>query len=460
MSPAPALQPRPAVAPLAPWRFPVPRHDRLDNGVTVLTHHMPGQHVATVTCHLGIPATAEPDGCDGITAVMAACLGRGAHGITAREFEQRAAAAGITWTASPGWTGPSITLELPARQLPSALDLLYWAVAEPAFDPAEVAGQVQLAAAAIAGAAAAPGTRVLQELPAAVYEDGSRAARPAEGTLATVAQLTPAMIARYYDQQVRPAATTIVIAGDLAGLDTTRLAEQAFGIWRDNRPAGGGGSLLTDPVPLPRQQPSAVLVDQPGAAQTQLLLAVPVPGRGHPGWNALQVAARILGAPLTGRLDAQVREGSGDSYTVQAGLTELIPGAGLLLVTGAVDGPATPGALAAIKDVLAAPLRDGFTPAEHAAAAGAIAGTLPLAYETPAALAAITADLAACGLAPDYLDVLLDDIAGLSAEVVNGAYKSHLGPERLTLIAVGDAAVLAGPLRELAAPAELQVISA
>ena len=458
MSPAPALQPRPAVTPLAPWRFPVPRHDRLDNGVTLLTHHMPGQYVATVTCHLGIPATAEPDDCDGITAVMAACLGVGAHGITARDFERRAAAAGITWTTSPGWTGPAITLELPARQLPAALDLLYWAVAEPTFDPAEVAGQVQLAAAAIAGAAA-PGTRVLQELPAAIYEDGSRAARPAEGTLATIAQLTPAMIGRYYDQQVRPAATTIVIAGDLAGMDTTRLAEQAFGVWRDNRPAGGGGRL-TDPVPLPRQQPSAVLVDQPGAAQTQLLLAVPVPGRGHPGWNALQVAARILGAPLTGRLDAQVRGRSGDSYTVQAGLTELIPGAGLLLVTGAVDGPATPGALADIKDILAAPLREGFTPAEHAAAAGAIAGMLPLAYETPAALAAITADLAACGLAPDYLDVLLDDLAGLSAEVVNGAYKSHIGPERLTLIAVGDAAVLAGPLRELAAPAELQVISA
>jgi predicted Zn-dependent peptidase len=459
MSPAPALQPRPAVTPLTPWRFPVPRHDRLGSGVTVLTHHMPGQHVATVTCHLGIPATAEPDGCDGIAAVMAASLGTGAHGITACEFEQRAAAAGITWTASPGWTGPTITLELPARQLRAALDLLYRAVAERALDPAEVARQIQLAAAGIAGAATVPATRVLQELPAAIYGDESRAGRAAEGTLATVAQLTPDMIARFYDQQVRPAATTIVIAGDLTGQDATRLAEEAFGIWRDNRPAGDA-DLLTDLDLLPRRQPATVLVDQPGAAQTQLLLAVPVPGRGHPGWNALQVAARILGAPLTGRLDAQVRERSGDSYTLQAGLTELVPGTGLLLVTGAVDGPATPGTLAGIKDILTAPLRDGFTPAEHTAATEAITRMLPLAYETPAALAAITADLAACGLAPDYLDVLLDDIALLTTEIVNGTYNSHFSPDQLTLIAVGDAGILAGPLQELAAPASLQVISA
>jgi predicted Zn-dependent peptidase len=453
MSLAPVLQPRPAVTPPAPWRFPVPRCHRLDNGVTLLTHHMPGQHVATVTCHLGIPASAEPDGRDGIAAVMAASLGTGSESISAREFEQRAAAAGITWKASPGWTGPAVTLELPARQLPAALDLLYWAVAEPAFDPAEAAGQVQLAAAG----AAAPGTRVFQELPAAIYGDESRAGRPAEGTLATVAQLTPDMIARFYDEQVRPAATTLVIAGDLTGLDAARLAEEAFAIWRDNRPAGGSGLR---PGPLPRRQPAAVLVNQPGAAQTQLLLAAPVPGRGHPGWNALQVAARILGAPLTGRLDAQVRERSGNSYGLQAGLTELIPGNGLLLVTGAVDGPATPGTLAGIKDILAAPLRDGFTPAEHTAAAEAITRMLPLAYETPAALAAITADLAACGLAPDYLDVLLDDIALLTTEIVNGTYNSHFSPDQLTLIAVGDAGILAGPLQELAAPASLQVISA
>lgn len=457
MSSAPALQPRPAVAPPAPWRFPVPRRDRLDSGVTLLTHHMPGQHVATVTCHLGIPATAEPDGCDGIAAVMAACLGTGAHGITAREFEQKAAAAGITWTASPGWTGPALTLQLPVRQLPAALDLLYWAVAEPAFDPAEVTRKAQLAAAGIAGAAADPGTRVLQELPAAMYSGESRAGRPAEGTLATVAQLTSDMVARFYEEQVRPASTTIVIAGDLTGLDPAKLAGDAFGIWRDNRPAGGG---ILQPDPLPRRPPAAVLVDQPGAAQTQLLLAAPVPGRGHPGWNALQVAARILGAPFTGRLDAQVRERSGNSYTIQAGLTELIPGNGLMLVTGAVDGPTTPGTLTALKEVLAAPLRDGFTTAERTAAAEALAGMLPLVYETPAALAAITTDLAACGLAPDYPDVFLDDIASLTAEAVNGAYKSHLSPDQLTLIAVGDADALAEPLQGLAAPASLHVISA
>ena len=457
MTSALALPPRPAVAPPARWRFPVPRRRRLANGVTILAHHLPGQHAATVVCHLGIPASAEPESLDGIAAVMAASLGTGTRDINSREFELRTAAVGITWKTEAAWTGPSVILELPAREIAAALGLLRLAVAEPALDPAEIAAQIGFAAARIAGADASPDTRVLRELPAAVYGDGSRAGRPAAGTLATVTRLTPEAIAGFYAGQVRPAATTIVIAGDLTGLDPAALAEEAFGTWRDTRPAAGGGGPQPDPVP--RRPPAAVLVHQPGAVQAQLLLAAPIPGRGHPGWNAFQVAARILGAPLAGRLDAQVRERSGSSYGLLAGLTELIPGNGLLLVTGAVDGASAPGTLAEIKDILTAPLHGGFTAAEHAAATEAITRTLPLAYETPAMLAAATADLAASGLEPDYPDQFLDDIAALPAAVVNGAYKSHLSGE-FTLIAVGDAAVLTGPLQELAGAAPVQVISA
>ena len=447
--------PRPAVAPPADWKFPVPCEYRPGSGVTVLAYDMPGQHAATVLCHLGVSAAAEPAGRDGIAAVTAAAMFTGARSVPAREFEQRAAAAGISWTTSAAWAGPSVTLELPARQVPAALDLLRLALAEPEFDAGETAAQIQLAAMGIARDAASPQARVMQALPGAVYGDAIRAGRPAAGTLATVMQLTPDAVPAFYDDHVRPAAVTVVIAGDLTGLDVAALAEEAFAAWRDDRPA----ATVPEQDLLPFRPAAGVLVDQPGAAQTQLLLAAQVPGRGQPGWAELQVAARILGAPLTGRLDAHVREQSGQSYGLQAGLTELVPGYGLFLVTGAVDGPATPAVLADIHGILAAPLASGFTDAEHADATEAITRTLPLtAYETPAALAATAADLAASGFTPAYPGRFLDDIAALTAPLVNGAYKSYLSPDRFTLIAVGDASALAGPLKEVAG--SLQVISA
>ncbi len=450
-------RPRPVVEPPARWQFPVPQRHRLDNGVTVLLHHLPGQHVATVICHLGIPADAEPEGCEGIAAVMAASLSAGTQGITARRFELEAAAAGITWKTDAGWAGPAITLELPAVHLADALDLLRLALAEPAFSPAEVTAQIQLAAASLAQAAASPQARVKQELPAAIYGDGGRAGRPAEGTPATVAHLAPVDIAGFHWEQVRPAAVTIVIAGDLDGLDAAALAGEAFTTWKDDRPAS---RWTPTPEPFPRMQAAAVLVNQPGAVQTQLLLAVPVPGRGHPGWNELQVAAHILGAPITGHLDARLREDAGHSYGLRAALTELVPGStGLLLAGGAVAADATISALGDIMDILTRPLRDPFDPGEYGTAAEAVTRMMPLEYETPAQVAAATAGLAVCGLPADFPDLVLDDIAVLTYQHVTGAYRSYISPDRLVLIAAGDAAALAGPLQELAGPARLQVVN-
>ena len=86
---ASAPRPRPAVTPPRRWRFPVPQRHRLDNGVAVFSHHLPGQHTAAITCHLGILADAEPQGCEGIAAVMAACLVAGTPGLSTRSPSRR-----------------------------------------------------------------------------------------------------------------------------------------------------------------------------------------------------------------------------------------------------------------------------------------------------------------------------------------------------------------------------------
>jgi predicted Zn-dependent peptidase len=124
-----------------------------------------------------------------------------------------------------------------------------------------------------------------------------------------------------------------------------------------------------------------------------------------------------------------------------------------------VAAEATIGAVGVIRDILTRPLRDRFDPGECVTAAEAVTRMMPLEYETPAQVAAATADLAACGLRADYPDLMLDDIAVLTSGHVTGAYRSYISPDRLVLIAVGDAAALAGPLQELAGPAQLQVMS-
>ena len=231
--------------------------------------------------------------------------------------------------------------------------------------------------------AASPQTRVWQHLHPVIYGSTSRAGRGCAGTPVTLAGLTPGDIAGFYDAQVRPATTTVVIAGDLSGHDGAALAAQTLGGWQDQRPV-----QRPVPAPLPQRRPAAtVLLDEPDADQTCLLLAIPVPGRGQPGWDELHIAARILGAPLSGHLDTRLRERAGCSYGLRAELTELLPGAGLFLISGAIATQATVSALADITSILTAPIAGGFDPGEHAAAAEAILAMAPLGCETPAQVA-------------------------------------------------------------------------
>ncbi len=211
-----------------------------------------------------------------------------------------------------------------------------------------------------------------------------------------MSRLTPDSIIGFYQEQVRPGAITIVIAGDLSGFDVA-LASQAFATWQDRRPVGlrSAGRGTSPREPQASRPPTALLVDLPGAVQAQILLAVPAPSRGRPGWIELLIAADILGAPITGHLEARLRESSGHSYRLRVSPAELMPGAGLLLVTGGVATAAAADALRDITGILTSPLHDGFDPGECAAAAEAVTRTMPLAYLSPGKVAAITADLAA-----------------------------------------------------------------
>jgi len=265
--------------------------------------------------------------------------------------------------------------------------------------------------------------------------------------------LTRADITGFHAAWARPRNTTLVIAADLNTTPVTSLIAQTIGRWHDPQPAAQPPGATP-----PQPSPAAVLADHPGAVQTQLMLAARIPGRGHPDWPALQVATHILGAPMTGRLDTRLRDQAGLSYCTHARLAELLPGTGLVLAGGAVTAEATIPALQDMLTIITTARDTGFTPAEHTATTGALIRTTPLGCETPGALAAITADLATSHLPADFADRSLTAIAALSPAQVTDAFRRHINPAQLTLIAVGDAATLEEPLRDIGLPAPLQVI--
>src|ERR1700744_3010747 len=89
-------------------------------------------------------------------------------------------------------------------------------------------------------------------------------------------------------------------------------------------PAARGGGRGAPAGPLPPPPVTAddtgrvVLVDRPGAVQTQLLIGRIGPDRHDRVWPALVLGTYCLGGTLTSRLDRVLREQKGYTYGVRA----------------------------------------------------------------------------------------------------------------------------------------------
>ena len=80
MTPELLLRPlpgRPDVAAPPPWRYPAPSDRRLDNGMRVVIHGLPGQHIVSAAVVLDVPLSHEPRHLEGIATITARCMDEG-----------------------------------------------------------------------------------------------------------------------------------------------------------------------------------------------------------------------------------------------------------------------------------------------------------------------------------------------------------------------------------------------
>src|ERR1700757_157609 len=111
------LHPQPAPGPARPWAFPVPERGALGNGLTVRRCPRPGQQVVAVQICLDMPLDAEPDGLDGIAAIMMSALAEGTSEHTAEEFAAEMERCGATLDTAVDYPGARVWLDVPVSRL-------------------------------------------------------------------------------------------------------------------------------------------------------------------------------------------------------------------------------------------------------------------------------------------------------------------------------------------------------
>ncbi|MEU9881057.1 M16 family metallopeptidase [Streptomyces phaeochromogenes] len=453
------FHPQPQAGEARPWAFPAPERGALDNGLTLLRCHRPGQQVVAVEILLAAPLEAEPQGLDGIATIMARAFTEGTDKHSAEEFAAELERCGATLDAHADHPGVRISLEVPVSRLPKALGLLADALRAPAFEDSEIERLVRNRLDEIPHETANPARRAAKELSRQLFPATSRMSRPRQGTEETVTAIDSAAVRAFYEKHVRPATATAVVVGDLTGVDLDALLADTLGAWT-------GSQAEARPVPPVTADDTGrvIIVDRPGAVQTQLLIGRIGADRHDRVWPAQVLGTYCLGGTLTSRLDRVLREEKGYTYGVRAfgQVLRSAPdgtGAAMLAISGSVDTPNTGPALDDLWKVLRTLAAEGLTDAERDIAVQNLVGVAPLKYETAGAVAGTLADQVEQHLPDDFQATLYQQLAATGTVEATAAAVSAFPVDRLVTVLVGDAAQIEEPVRALGI-GEVSVVAA
>jgi zinc protease len=286
-------------------QYPTPVATTLPNGLRVLAVRLPGS--ALVAADLTLPggAAADPDATPGVASLTASLLTRGTAKRSAKDVAFALDALGATLVANANSDRTDVVTDAVAARFPAALALLSEAVRQPAFTPAELTLAKQRATSGVTLQNGSPS--LLANLVAARVLFAGAFGRPTSGTALSIAAIDHDAVVAYHRAHYRPDGAILTIGGDLASSDAFALAQTAFGDW--SAPPGPVPTTAPAVVAAPR----IVVVDQPVAGRTAIVVAHAGPLRTSADWASAMAGNAILSG-YSGRLNEEIRVKRGLSY--------------------------------------------------------------------------------------------------------------------------------------------------
>jgi len=425
-----------------PYEFPTVERSRLSNGLSLVVADLPGRPLVSASLVLRNGAVDEPNAEAGATVLAARSLTEGTERYDAIALVEAAERLGASVHAEAGWDAMSVGIDVPAARLEAALELLAEVALRPTFPPAEIDRLREERLNDLLQAEADPRRRADEMFTATIYTGGSPYHRPSGGRRETVQDLDVAKVRSAYERGLDPNRATLVVGGDLTGIDVKAIADRLLGGWGSSIRATVSGTVVAEGAVRER---FVRVIHRPGSVQTEIRIGHVGVARRTSDYHALSVTAAILGGLFNSRLNTKLREEKGYTYGAGAGF-DLRRGAGPFAARAAVNTevtvPAIVDTMAELERIRSAPVSS----TELAAARDFLVGVFPLRFETAGAIVGALAWLAVHDLPDDELARYRPGIEAVTTDAVLAAAQAHIRPDAAAIVLVGDADAFADAL--------------
>jgi zinc protease len=272
---------------------------------------------------------------------------------------------------------------------------------------------------------------------------GARVAGHSDDQTATV---TNAAVKAFRSSNLSSEHVGVAVVGDFKPDAMRRILENALGKI-PKQPGASSSPAASSLAVAPKGGHRVIVIDRPGAAQSNVAIGWPGVRSSEPDLVTLEVLAGATAGDLSTRLNLTVRKELGASYGVQmvaAGLRD----AGIVHIATAIDTPKTADALRGLFKDIERLRAEPLTPGELAAAK--LRSYANLERGSSRGLAVYLGHAIAEGLPPAHAVMHNARVDLVTADGVRAAAQRYLTPDEARVVVVGDAARITEGLRSLA----------
>ena len=431
--------PRPL--PSRPVEFPEYKLKTLPNGLQVLA--VPQNEQPAVSFRLLIRAGAANDaaGKPGVAGFVAGLLDQGTTTRTSEQIANTIESAGGIISVGAGNEVSFVSGAIVKDKVALALELASDLVQRPAFSAAEIQRQKDAAMSGLQVSADDPdfiANALIDRLVFGFHPYG----RPGPTTPQQIQQISRDDLVAFHRTWFVPNNALLAVVGDLTADEAFAAAEKAFGSWvRRDVPA-----VSFDEPPPPTRR--VIVVDRPGAVQTEIRVGQLGIARTHPEYTSVDLAMRILGGEGANRLFGVLRGDRGLTYGASANFRAFKYGGSFIAETD-TRSEATGEALRLTIGEIQRLQRELVDPRELRGAQDYMSGSFPLTIETPSAIAMQVLNLLFFGLPLEQLEHYREDVDRVSPADIQRVAKQFLFPDRLSMVLVGEASTIIAQLKAI-----------
>lgn len=236
----------------------------------------------------------------------------------------------------------------------------------------------------------------------------------------------------------------LIVAGDVKKESLLSRIEDLFGKWEP-------GSVVSDDFPAPPQRTSraAYVVDRPGSAQANIVIANAGITRTSPDYFPLLVMHTVLGANASSRLFMNLREDKGYTYGAYSSL-DARRTAGTFRAVAEVRTPVTGASLKEFFYELNRIRTEPVSEKELADAKSYLTGVFPIRLETQEGLIDQLVQIKMFGLPNDYLERYRSEVQSVTREQIQAVAMKYVRPDEAAIVMVGDGGQLTEQIQPFA----------